>query len=315
MAALSSAIYSASCNLQPLILRLPQRNRCNLILSLHPGVNSVLELLSLTAEVGDRAIFKPQGYWQIAGESSSFQYYSKDPNDRWQGILIRESVLLEVLEKKARSLGIGIIDISQIDRLIKKAGQIVGLECDGHHQFFAPLTVDASGDRGVLRKKLNLKLLYGSPRLVAQWQESRPYGTREPAFEWKSSGWHWNSGMGTATEIALNLYEKTEYVAASQRCDVTWRYLPECADNGYYVIGDAALRLDPASGTGVLRAIVTGIKAIHMHLTNQNAQCYREFVSYWVRRDADLLAAMYQSQLNDLHWLKRRKWSESPLVY
>jgi flavin-dependent dehydrogenase len=46
--------------------------------------------------------------------------------------------------------------------------------------------------------------------------------------------------------------------------DLHWRFLPECAGRGYFVLGDAAARLDPSSSHGVMRALMSGIFATHL---------------------------------------------------
>ncbi|MGI8741699.1 MAG: NAD(P)/FAD-dependent oxidoreductase [Bryobacteraceae bacterium] len=50
----------------------------------------------------------------------------------------------------------------------------------------------------------------------------------------------------------------------SRAADVTWRMAGQTAGDGWFRCGDAAAVLDPSSSQGVLRAIMTGIRAAHL---------------------------------------------------
>ncbi|MBJ8205870.1 FAD-dependent oxidoreductase, partial [Bacillus cereus] len=45
--------------------------------------------------------------------------------------------------------------------------------------------------------------------------------------------------------------------------DVTWRAISQPGGAGYFLVGDAAAVLDPASSHGVLKAIMSGMMAAH----------------------------------------------------
>jgi len=47
----------------------------------------------------------------------------------------------------------------------------------------------------------------------------------------------------------------------SRGVDMTWRLHEPCAGPGYFLLGDAAALLDPASSNGVLRALMSGMLA------------------------------------------------------
>jgi hypothetical protein len=52
--------------------------------------------------------------------------------------------------------------------------------------------------------------------------------------------------------------------------DVTWRRVIQPAGSGYFIVGDAAIVVDPASSHGVLRALMSGIMAASkiLHILN-----------------------------------------------
>jgi flavin-dependent dehydrogenase len=46
--------------------------------------------------------------------------------------------------------------------------------------------------------------------------------------------------------------------------DYPWRIFRECAGQGYYLLGDAACLMDPSAANGVLRALMSGMQAVHL---------------------------------------------------
>lgn len=53
-------------------------------------------------------------------------------------------------------------------------------------------------------------------------------------------------------------------VGRPRGADVTWRRVSAPAGHGYFVVGDAAAVIDPASSDGVLRGLVSGLLAGHL---------------------------------------------------
>jgi flavin-dependent dehydrogenase len=82
--------------------------------------------------------------------------------------------------------------------------------------------------------------------------------------------------------------------------DVTWRVVP-AAGAGYFLTGDAAATLDPASSHGVLKAIMTGMMAGQLivgvlsgQVTEQAAAAkYARWVAEWFRHDVRALSELY----------------------
>jgi flavin-dependent dehydrogenase len=81
---------------------------------------------------------------------------------------------------------------------------------------------------------------------------------------------------------------------------VTWR-ITEPAGPGYFIAGDAAAAVDPASSHGILRAILSGIMAgsfaartIRHRIDEATAaRCYKEWVSRLFNHDVTRLREMY----------------------
>jgi flavin-dependent dehydrogenase len=83
--------------------------------------------------------------------------------------------------------------------------------------------------------------------------------------------------------------------------DVTWRLAKPSAGSGYFLVGDAASVLDPASSHGILKAIMSGMMAAHLisQTVEQQideasaAEAYNRWMQDWFERDTKRLKEMY----------------------
>jgi hypothetical protein len=82
--------------------------------------------------------------------------------------------------------------------------------------------------------------------------------------------------------------------------DVTWTETLEPAGPGYFLLGDAAVVLDPLSSHGVLKALMSGMHAAHLILQcgtqcseNEAAAAYTAWIQSWFRHDTEHLTRLY----------------------
>lgn len=88
---------------------------------------------------------------------------------------------------------------------------------------------------------------------------------------------------------------------ASRGADVTWRRVVRPAGAGYFLVGDAAAVLDPASSHGVLKAITSGIMSAHYiaHIfgrrvsEHEAAARYSDWIRDWFEHDVARLRELY----------------------
>jgi flavin-dependent dehydrogenase len=98
---------------------------------------------------------------------------------------------------------------------------------------------------------------------------------------------------------------------------VTWRLASNAAGLGYFLAGDAALVLDPASSHGVLRALMSGMMAAHLctqvcrdGLAEESAAAaYASWVHAWFEHDAEKLGGIYGNLVTPPEWLAWRRWA------
>jgi 2-polyprenyl-6-methoxyphenol hydroxylase-like FAD-dependent oxidoreductase len=135
----------------------------------------------------------------------------------------------------------------------------------------------------------------------------------------EDDGWTWIAEIGPRTfhwtrmsfadadrarqpPACLASLRQTDRVRAA---DVTWRRVKVPADRGYFIVGDAAVVLDPAASHGVLRALMSGMMAVHIATQvlagvldeDFAAQRYCDWMASWYQHDVDHLTGLY-SQLN-----------------
>ena len=90
--------------------------------------------------------------------------------------------------------------------------------------------------------------------------------------------------------------------------NVTWRCADRLAGNGFFLLGDAAVVLDPATSRGVLRAIMTGIQAAHLasaviagHMPGpEAASWYDGWLRNWFHNDLATLRERYSTMFPEI---------------
>jgi flavin-dependent dehydrogenase len=98
--------------------------------------------------------------------------------------------------------------------------------------------------------------------------------------------------------------------------DVTWRRVVCPAGFGYFIVGDAATVLDPASSHGTLRGMMSGIMAVHTILRiakdgipRQPAVTeYNRWLSGWFFHDVAKLKEIYLSHPSVFVRTKMVEW-------
>ena len=152
-------------------------------------------------------------------------------------------------------------------------GRISGVRCGGL-SIASPVVIDASGSNGWLRRAMRLEESIGSPAL---WLErglaaASPHAP-ENHWEIAQQGWLWIKTTGaqkiwtslsTQRETAVQWPDGMSPIGRRWRDCRRWRCLQQAAGPGYFVCGDAAMQLDPATGDGFRFAVESGARAASM---------------------------------------------------
>ncbi len=191
--------------------------------------------------------------------------------------------------------------------------------------------IDASGGRHWLAHQLGIPVLVYSPRLTAHYgykPQAQPLCEdamcqnhhTAPSFTACQGGWHWQAQVTQDRQAWVRLQLNQDplgqttpppLAAGEAGADVTWRMAKTPAGLGYFLVGDAAAVLDPASSRGVLRALMSGMMAGHLAYgvlhnglaREQAAQHYNHWLCDWFAHDADALRALYARLPHPPNWV------------
>jgi flavin-dependent dehydrogenase len=204
-----------------------------------------------------------RGIWRESeGRSRVFEPYGRDEHGPWLGFQVDRCRLHEILRTQVAALGGQIIHVARLDGLLKTGAVVSGVRADGR-DYAARHVLDASGRHAWMAEQLGLRAEKRGKenRVRFGWtNETHPELEGQPLFRKRSDGWDWIAPLGDGRCA----WAKLRSVSTGGGVDHTWRIYRECAGPGYCLLGDAACLLDPSAANGVLRAIMSGIHAVHL---------------------------------------------------
>jgi flavin-dependent dehydrogenase len=287
--------------------------------TLHPGIEPLLKQLGVLEEVLAAGFLRHKGNWVKWGGASRFETFGADEHGGWRGYQAWRAEFDAILLKRAGDVGVRIIQPCRAERPLLDGARVCGVKT-GAGNIASAFVVDAAGDRHWLAKQLNLNIERRSPALIARYGYVRgecPERDQAPAIVADANGWTWTA------RVRPNLYQWTylcitgesrerlfqmppaelkqlEPYGRAHGADVTWRVVECPAGPGYFLVGDAASVLDPASSHGVLKAIMMGMMAAHSILRIVNnedepriTQAYCRWARDWFEHDVSKLNKLY----------------------
>jgi flavin-dependent dehydrogenase len=178
------------------------------------------------------------------------------------GFQVDRSRLEQIFHTRVISLGGKIETISRLDFLLYENATITGVSAS-HRHFHAPFIIDGTGRQPWLAGKLNLvaEKSNRAQRIRFGWtQKAIRELDGQPLFRQRRDGWDWRAPLGDGRCAWTSL----RYTTDGPGLDYSWRIYRECAGPGYFLLGDAACLMDPSAANGVLRALLSGIYAVHL---------------------------------------------------
>ena len=324
----TTAISCAQAGLDVIILDRERFTRERPGETLHPGIEVLLEELRVAERVSQAGFPRHEGIWVRWDTPPRFVTYGADAAGQWRGYQAWGADLDTILLTRALELGAHVLRPCRALDPIVFGGRVSGLE-SSLGTIEAKVVVDASGSSRWLARRLGLMSRQYSPRLIAR------FGYREgacadrdevPTITADETGWTWIAKIRPNLYhwTRLNLNEDTpdaNYVPTELRgllplgrsrgADVSWRIVTKPAGPGYYVVGDAAAILDPASSHGVLKAVLSGtlaarliVEAIALGNGVAAAQRYEGWVNDRFEHDVAGLRALYARLPRPPHWVR-----------
>jgi flavin-dependent dehydrogenase len=313
----ATAIGCAQLGLQVILIESKPFPRTHPGETLHPGVEPLLKQLGVLEPVLAAGFLRHKGNWVQWEAENEFVPFGEDDSAVWLGFQAWRADFDAILLNRARALGVEIIQPCHASSLVMDGCRVIGVETS-LGTFRAAKIIDAAGDHHWLAQQLGLQIQYHSPRLIAYYgyvTGECPARDHAPAIVADSCGWTWTA------KVRLQLYQWTRLSFVDQKiakdwlpneffglkiyqpmraANVSWRIVSQPAGYGYFLVGDAAMVLDPTSSHGVLKAIMSGIWVSHAiasellgNLTEQQAiDHYCLWIHNWFRHDVKNLSSL-----------------------
>jgi flavin-dependent dehydrogenase len=263
----AAAIQARRAGLDVLIVDAEERSRPAPGETLHPGIEAIFAALGIRDAVVAAGFHRHRGVWIEWDHPRRFEPYGEDASGPWLGFQADRQRLQAILLDAAVALGAQLKRPAAPDALIVEDAVVCGIVADGR-ELRARWTADATGRRGWVAAELALARTCCSPRLQARfgWRNDRIDTDGQPSIAADASGWNWQAplGNGRTAWVLLTVHDPERHSSAPVGTDVSWRIHRACAGDGYFLLGDAAATLDPASSHGVLRALMSGMLCAHL---------------------------------------------------
>jgi flavin-dependent dehydrogenase len=295
--------------------------------TLHPGIEPLLEQLGLADAIRSAGFLRHAGTWVRWSGERRFEPFGSDEQGPWLGFQAWRAHFDAIMLDRAMTLGVQIYQPCRAMRPLLDGGKVVGVATtDG--QLHASVVIDAAGGGHWLARKLGTPVQAYSPRLIVRYGYASgelPARDGAPEISADPAGWTWTARVRPRlyhwTRMSLRPekppadwlpreFRKLEREGKARGADVTWRMVTSLAGPGYYLVGDAAAVLDPASSHGVLRAIMSGMMAGHLISQTLEGSCseqraaleYHRWLADWFHTDVRTLKQMYGSLPHPPAW-------------
>jgi flavin-dependent dehydrogenase len=314
--------------------------------TLHPGVDTLFDQLGIKEDIEAAKFMRHTGTgirWNSGNDD--YNNYGNDDNRKlitfgedekgpWLGYQASRATLDSILLQRAQRCGVRILQPCQaLDVIFDGNRRVIGVKTSCGN-FTADFVIDASGGIHWLARRLKLTIKKYSPTLFAYYGYAKgecPSRDKAPAIVVTPEGWIWTAKIREHLYQWTRLYFDTnddnnkmiphgwlpdefkalKSIQSMHGADVTWRRVVQPAGSGYFIVGDAATVLDPASSHGVLKGIMSGIQAAHAiiritkdHFPSEIAcNNYNKWIKKWFLYDIDKLKRFYSKHPSPPNWL------------
>ncbi|MUL35010.1 NAD(P)/FAD-dependent oxidoreductase [Gloeocapsopsis dulcis] len=320
----ATAIQCAQAGLNVTMIEREQFPRDRPGETLHPGIEPLLQQLSVAEQTLTPDLLRHLGIW-VQWNQSQFVPFGKDDTGVWRGFQIWRADFDAALLNHAKKLGVKVLQPCCPQALLLSNNRVTGVKTS-QGALHTTYVVDATGSHHWLARQLKLPITHYTPRLIARYG----YAVGEipqhtPAIAADNQGWTWTA------RVRPQLYQWTRLLfyqeqidkhwippeftqlqpISTNAADVTWRIVEHPAGNGYFLVGDAAAVLDPAASHGILKAIMSGMMAGHAiaqiinhdQLESVAIQAYNRWLHNWFQHDIQKLKEFYTTLPNPPQWL------------
>ena len=261
--------------------------------TLHPGIGTIFNILGVAQQIETAATNRHAGILVDNGRGPEFIPYGEN----WYGYQIRRRTLTKILEQRLYDLGGRIYYGCKPETLFQSSKK--NFVDSNISQHSAHWLIDATGPSGWLNRRFGSKMIQASKPLWLRYgyTQIRAQQGELPYFRYRGETWSWQAPLGNG-ELAWVECSPNRFDAKSGQfkgADGTWVCSDSPAGHRYFRVGDAAFRLDPSTGQGVLRATMTSIMAVHLAISvddgalqeQQAVEAYNRWTKYWFKMDGE----------------------------
>ncbi len=319
----SAAVQLAQSGLSVVILERQQSPEMRSGETLHPGIEPLLDHLGIGDSFRGCSFARVEGIWTEWGASRRFIRYGQDEEGRpWMGFQADRNQFDNVLSRAVEAAGARIHFGEQATSIRQQDDGC--LVQSANYGWRCRYVIDGTGRRQWLANQLRLPVIKRSPKLIARYgytPEQLDPIDHLPMISGDDNGWTWTSkvrdGLFHRTRLCFDgdanwkKWFREFDIRRVRGADVTWRCVTRTAGPGYFLVGDAACVVDPASSHGVIRAIMTGMMAAKViQQINANLRRgptlmdgYSRWLCDWFSRDAVELKRFYRQLSSPPAWL------------
>jgi flavin-dependent dehydrogenase len=242
--------------------------------SIHPGVLSILSHLKIDLNFPSAKL----GTYSYISNGKVRKSLNPYTEAIWEGFHISKTHFSNHLMIEAQKQNLIVLN-EAVENVIVEEGRIVGVKTKSGIDYFSKYTIDASGSKRTIGKRMNFHEKFYSPTLVAwtgiSFTEECDFNESQNAyFIPNKDGWTWIAQLENKSFYwtKLSSKKKADFLGPaeiiksyktifSKVANMRWRiFRPLCIEGGI-LCGDAACLIDPAAGQGIFNALSSGIKA------------------------------------------------------
>jgi flavin-dependent dehydrogenase len=285
--------------------------------TLHPGLEPLLASIHAESALLGGDYLRHSGTWVRWGARDEFVPFGADEAGSWRGFQAPRDDFDARLLAAARRAGAQVREGTAARSVLMAGGRVAGVETEDG-PVHAAFTLDASGGKHWLARRLGISVSRRSPKLVARYgYVDAPLSRGElPRIRADAWGWTWMADLGHGRCLWTRVTEPERRspkswvpeewqglrTHASRGADVTWRMCSRTAGDGWFLCGDAAAVLDPSSSHGVLRAVMSGILAARFAVAvmagamrpGDAAGAYQQWMANWFYDDSVKMTEAYR---------------------
>lgn len=288
--------------------------------TVHPGIQTLLSKLNVLDAIAGHNFKRNIGIDVLNQEGVTTNHLYNDDRS-WKGFQLIRGVFDASLLEKCEQLGVNVLKGERPEKITMKTNGAIQSVVTNNHEYSADVFIDATGRSAWLARMLKKKYLKASKRLIAYYGTVEDHTLFEnPRLIWNKKSWTWLSQINSSTICWTYLQEddsvrfkkswvptqliKSRIKTSRKATDVTWRIAENVADSNYFLLGDSAFILDPISGNGIIKAMMSGMMLAYQLKHSNNLESarkkYKNWIAEWFTKDSRQLYKLYHENGWDL---------------